>query len=190
VEDGVTPAARCPQLISAHTPPRTHPPLSPRLPRHHSAIQDRVFDLSGNRLVGAFPAFVAQAIPAMEASCRCSCEPAQPRGGQGRALGGAAVSFWAGRGPVRHAGIPGRVRPQAAGALPPSAGLTSAWPLLPRPSPRSTRLRCAARRRAPGVPLGGAQPHAPGQQRAAHAYARHELRGARRVRQHQAGEAT
>jgi hypothetical protein len=37
-------------------------------------IQDRVFDLRGNRLVGYFPVFAAQAIPPMEAGCRCACE--------------------------------------------------------------------------------------------------------------------
>ncbi|KAI8469072.1 MAG: hypothetical protein J3K34DRAFT_459560, partial [Monoraphidium minutum] len=35
-------------------------------------VQERLLDLSGNRLTGAFPSFAAQAIPPMEAGCRCA----------------------------------------------------------------------------------------------------------------------
>lgn len=54
-----------------------------------------MFDVSGNRLAGPFPAFVAQAIPPMEVSCRCRCET---RRGEGGTCAGGAVkeAGWAG----------------------------------------------------------------------------------------------
>jgi hypothetical protein len=57
------------RLTNAHLPT----PLAPTRSIHRT-IQDRVFDISGNRLVGPFPSFIAQAIPPMEAGCRCACE--------------------------------------------------------------------------------------------------------------------